>query len=87
MEMQDAAKKAARCLAANDNAPKIDPTDVPVFDRRDYREPLVSRPGEWSPPRSARVRGEVVWRADDGPTQDHFIGAGVAWYSSYRYSG
>lgn len=74
-------KTESRVRADNDN--------VPVFDRGRELPRLVEPLTEWAPPRlSVKVRGNPVFRyGADGPSPEHSIRAGQAWYSSGRYSG
>jgi hypothetical protein len=62
--------------------------DIPVFDRRHSIPALIDQDLEWAPRRSPINGGGVkVTLSNDGPSPDHRIRAGVAWYSSHRYSG
>lgn len=66
--------------SANDN--------VPVFDRRDTLPTLVDGTDDWQPTRTRiRARGVTVKLPSDGPSEDHRIRAGQAWYSSHFFSG
>ncbi|MET3854427.1 hypothetical protein [Rhizobium sp. OAE497] len=62
--------------------------EVPVFDRRHSLPDLIDQDLEWAPARTLIKGGGVkVTLPNDGPSPDHRIRAGVAWYSSHPYSG
>ncbi|MDW9545591.1 hypothetical protein GOA55_25975 [Sinorhizobium meliloti] len=62
--------------------------DVPVFDRRDTLPTLVDNADEWQPVRARiKAQGVSVNLPGDGPSDDHRIRAGQAWYSSHFFSG
>jgi hypothetical protein len=63
-------------------------TDTPVFDLARELPPLLDAKDGWSPPRVTGPRGIPVFRfGSDGPSEEHRIDAGKAWYSSGRFSG
>lgn len=62
--------------------------DVPVFDRRDYLPSLIDSTEDWQPARTrVKASGVMVKLPGDGPSEDHRIKAGQAWYSSQFFSG
>ncbi|PDT09778.1 hypothetical protein [Rhizobium sp. M1] len=62
--------------------------EIPVFDRRDTLLPIVESADEWAPVRTRiRCQGEPVLQQNDGPSEEHRIRAGVAWYSSHHFRG
>lgn len=68
---------------------KADKDDTPVFDT-DREMPTIvdARDGEWHGSCIKGPRGTPIMRYDiDGPSEDHRIMAGQAWYASNRYSG
>lgn len=62
--------------------------DIPVFDRRHSLPEIVDQHTDWAPIRTRiKLGASKVALLNDGPSEDHRIRAGVAWYSSNAYSG
>src|SRR4051812_46523121 len=62
--------------------------DMPVFDRRHSLPEIIDEHTDWAPIRTRiKFGGSKVVLLNDGPSDDHRIRAGVAWYSSHACSG